>query len=195
MVILIQEDVENRTINFAISTTKLTGRTILAAARKFLQWRAGKSHNKPVGKQSVKQLLRQDQGATNIEIEKTGIRDFKRILDKYGVDYAITKNHDDPPRYLVFFKARDADTLTAAFKDYSAKLVNKEKRPSVLERLQQFKALAAELVPGRMKEKKAGAWRTMNQITRRLAAPEPALCPDGPLCYQSGLCLAAGRRG
>ena len=43
-----QEDVENRTINFAISTTKLTGRTILAAARKFLQWRAGKSHNKPV---------------------------------------------------------------------------------------------------------------------------------------------------
>ena len=149
-----QEDVENRTINFAISTTKLTGRTILAAARKFLQWRAGKSHNKPVGKQSVKQLLRQDQGATNIEIEKTGIRDFKRILDKYGVDYAITKNHDDPPRYLVFFKARDADTLTAAFKDYSAKLVQKEKRPSVLERLQQFKALAVELVPGRMKEKK-----------------------------------------
>ncbi len=149
-----QEDVENRTINFAISTTKLTGRTILAAARKFLQWRAGKSHDKPVGKQSVKQLLRQDQGATNIEIEKTGIRDLKRILDKYGVDYAITKNHDDPPRYLVFFKARDADTLTAAFKDYSAKLVQKEKRPSALERLQQFKALAAELVPGKMREKK-----------------------------------------
>ena len=113
---IMQEDVENRTINFAISTTKLTGRTLLAAARKFLQWRAGKAHSKPVGKQSVKQLLRQDQGATNIEIEKTGIRDFKRILDKYGVDYAITKNHDDPPRYLVFFKARDADTLTAAFK-------------------------------------------------------------------------------
>ena len=120
-----QEDVENRTINFAISTTKLTGRTLLAAARKFLQWRAGKARSKPVGKQSVKQLLRQDQGATNIEIEKTGIRDFKRILDKYGVDYAVTKNHDDPPRYLVFFKA-----------------------------LQQFKALAAELVPGKMREKK-----------------------------------------
>ena len=98
MVKLMQEDVENRTINFAISTTKLTGRTLLAAARKFFQWRAGKAHSKPVGKQSVKQLLRQDQGATNIEIEKTGIRDFKRILDKYGVDYAITKNHDTPPR-------------------------------------------------------------------------------------------------
>ena len=112
-----QEDVENRTINFAISTTKLTGRTILAAARKFLQWRAGKVHGKPVGKQSVKQLLRQDQGATNIEIEKTGIRDFKRILDKYGVDYAITKNHDDPPRYLVFFKARDLQGAGCRYPD------------------------------------------------------------------------------
>ena len=149
-----QEDVENRTINFAISTTKLTGRTVLAAARKFFQWRANKKRGKPIGQQSVRQLLRQDQGATNIESEKTRIRDFKRILDKYGVYYAITKNHDDPPRYPVFFKARDADTLTAAYKDYSAKLVNKEKCPSVLERLQQFKALAAELVPGKMREKK-----------------------------------------
>ena len=77
-----QEDVENRTINFAISTTKLTGRTILAAARKFLQWRTGKKHGKTVGKQSVKQLLRQEQGATQNELEKTSIRGFKRILDK-----------------------------------------------------------------------------------------------------------------
>ena len=149
-----QEDVENRTINFAISTTKLTGRTILAAARKFFQWRAKKAHAKPVGKQSVRQLLRQDQGATNIEIERTGIRDFKCILDKYGVDYAVTKNHEDPPRYLVFFKARDADTLTAAFKEYSAKTVQKENRPSILEQLAKFKTLAAELVPGKMRKKK-----------------------------------------
>ena len=150
----LQEDVENRTINFAISTTKLTGRTILAAARKFFQWRAKKAHAKPVGKQSVRQLLRQDQGATNIEIEKTGIRDFKHILDKYGVDYAVTKNNADPPRYLVFFKARDADTLTAAFKEYSARVVKKDERPSILEQLAKFKALAAELVPGKMREKK-----------------------------------------
>ena len=149
-----QEDVENRTINFAISTTKLTGRTIISAARKFFQWRAQKAHAKPFGRQSVKQLLRQDQGATNIEIEKTGIRDFKRILDKYGVDYAITKNHADPPKYLVFFKARDTDSLTAAFKEYSAKLVKKQKRPSVLKQLRELKTLAAELIPSKMKEKK-----------------------------------------
>ena len=70
------------------------------------------------------------------------------------MDYAITKNHDSPPRYLVFFKARDADALTAAFKEYSVKTVKKENRPSILERLAKFKTLAAELVPGKMREKK-----------------------------------------
>ena len=129
-----QEEVENKTINLAISTTKLTARTVINAVRAYLQNRNRRSS---CGKQSIKKLVGQNKGVTNIEIEKTGIRDFKRILDKYGVDYAITKNHDTPPRYVVFFKARDADTLTAAFKDYSAKLVNKEKRPSVLERLEQ----------------------------------------------------------
>ena len=69
-----QEDVENRTINFAISTTKLTGRTILAAARKFLQWRAGKVHGKPVASKASSSCCGRYQGATNIEIEKTGIR-------------------------------------------------------------------------------------------------------------------------
>ena len=70
------------------------------------------------------------------------------------MDYAITKNHDSPPRYLVFFKARDADALTAAFKEYSVKTVKKENRPSILERLAKLKTLAAELVPGKMREKK-----------------------------------------
>ena len=31
-----QEEVENRTVNLAISTTKLTGRTIIAGIRKYL---------------------------------------------------------------------------------------------------------------------------------------------------------------
>lgn len=30
-----QEEVENRTVNLAISTTKLTGRTIIAGIRKY----------------------------------------------------------------------------------------------------------------------------------------------------------------
>ncbi|WP_434964415.1 DUF3801 domain-containing protein, partial [Bacteroides acidifaciens] len=33
-------------------------------------------------------------------------------------------------RYLVFFKGRDADALTAAFKEFSAKKLTKDRKPS-----------------------------------------------------------------
>lgn len=85
-----QEEVENRTINLAISTTKLTGRTIVAGIRKYLQHRekvkAQKARDPAVhGKQTVKQLLAQNQGATNVEIDKSGIKDFERLAKKYGL--------------------------------------------------------------------------------------------------------------
>lgn len=85
-----QEEVENRTINLAISTTKLTGRTIVAGIRKYMQHRekvkARKGKDTGVhGKQTVKQLLSQNQGATNVEIDKSGIKDFERLAKKYGL--------------------------------------------------------------------------------------------------------------
>ncbi len=148
-----QEEVENRTVNLAISTSKLTGRTLVSAFRKYLQHRSGVKMRKPMGEQTVDQLVGQNQGATNIEIEGTDIRGFKKILDKYGVDYAVTKDlSKEKSRFLVFFKARDVDVLKAAFKEYSAAVLQKEKRPSVLERLKHFKELEASL-PRKVREK------------------------------------------
>ncbi|HBF5149277.1 PcfB family protein [Clostridioides difficile] len=61
---------------------------------------------------------------------------------KYGVDFAIKRdNNVTPPKYLVFFKAKDVDALTAAFTDYTAKRVKQKNRPSVLARLSKFKEL------------------------------------------------------
>ena len=54
-----------------------------------------------------------------------------------------------PPKYLVFFKARDADALTAAFNEYSAKIMNRSRKPSVLKQLRSIAAKIAEL-PGRV---------------------------------------------
>lgn len=101
-----QEEVENRTVNLAISTTKLTGRTIIAGIRKYLQHREKvkmkKARDPAVhGKQSVKQLLGQNQGATNVEIDKESIRDFEKLAKKYGVDFAVRKDKSvDPPGFL-----------------------------------------------------------------------------------------------
>lgn len=98
-----QEEIEQRTVNLMISTTKLTARTLLNAGRSYLQQRKAAASQ---GQQSVKSLLRQNRGVSSVDIEKTGIRDFKKYANKYGIDYAIRKDSSEtPPRYLVFFKA------------------------------------------------------------------------------------------
>lgn len=151
-----QEEVENRTVNLMISTTKLTWRALVTGYRKFQQHRAKVKAGKevPHGKQTVKKLIGQNQGVSSIDIANTGIRDFDRIAKKYGVDYAIKKDRSvSPPKYLVFFKARDADALTAAFNEYSAKQMNRSQKPSVLKQLSRFKELAAG-IPAKVRQKK-----------------------------------------
>ena len=140
-----QEEVENRTVNLAISTTKLTGRTIIAGIRKYLQHRE---------KVKMKQLLGQNQGATNVEIDKESIRDFEKLAKKYGVDFAVRKDKSvDPPRFLVFVRSKDADALDAICKEHQARALTKNEKPSVLAQLKKFKEIVAA-IPKKVREKK-----------------------------------------
>ncbi|MDL2232186.1 PcfB family protein [Ruminococcaceae bacterium OttesenSCG-928-L11] len=155
-----QEDIENKTVTLAISGTKLTGRVLKAAIAKYLAYRKAKKLDKahadvtPHGKQSVKELIGQNQGVSNIEINNSNIKDFERVARKYGVDFAVKKDKSvTPPKYLVFFKAKDADALTAAFTEYTAKTVKKASRPSVLQKLQKFKDMVKNAVVNRTKRK------------------------------------------
>ena len=155
-----QEEVESRTVNLAISTSKLTARTIVSVVRMYLYHRGSKTPQKAAekttGKQSVKELLGQGQGVSNIDIAKTDLRGFESVARKYGIDYAIRKDASvDPPKYLVFFKAKDADAMTAAFNEYSQKALKKEERPSVLQQLKKLKEIVAA-IPGKVlnREKK-----------------------------------------
>lgn len=161
-----QEEVENRTLTLVVSGTKFTGRLFKAAISKYMAHRREKKLNKqrgrdspvtPKGKQTVKQLIGQNQGVSNIEINDPSIKDFERIARKYGVDYAVKKDRSaSPPKYLIFFKARDADALTAAFSEYTQKKVKKadrSERPSVLEKLAQFKELLKNTVVDRSRRK------------------------------------------
>ena len=154
MVVKLQEEVEQKTFNIVVSTTKLTARTILNAGRTALQQYQSKLlADKSSGKQSVRMLLRQNRGVSSVEIDKTNIKGFERYAKKYGIDYAIRKDSSEvPPRYLVFFKAPDEEAFNSAFKEYSASLLNKDKRPSVLARLQELVQAAAEL-PGKVRHK------------------------------------------
>ena len=47
-------------------------------------------------------------------------KSFERTASKYGLDFALKKDVSvEPPSYLVFFKGRDVDVMTAAFKELS----------------------------------------------------------------------------
>ena len=85
-------------------------------------------------------------------VQRLDIGSFNRIARKYGIDFAPFKVKGEK-RYMVFFKAPDADAMTAAFKEYTAKQVRKAERPSVLEKLQHFKSLIQAAVVDRTKRK------------------------------------------
>lgn len=143
----------------------MTANVLKSAISKYLAYRKEKKVEKaragpvkPCGKQTVKQLVGQDQGVANIEITDKNIRDFDRVARKYGVDYALKKDKSgEIPKYLVFFKARDGDALTAAFKEYTAKTDRKKERPSVLQTLRKLKEQAATIDTPKVRKKEIDA--------------------------------------
>lgn len=62
--------------------------------------------------------------------------------NNHGVDYSLKKDvaSKETPKYLVFFKAKDVDVITAAFQEYAGvTLKKKEKRASVHKKLENAK--------------------------------------------------------
>ena len=97
-----QEDIDHRAVALVINTTKMTGRALKSAITKYLAHCRQKAKAPPTGRQTVRELVGQGQGVTNIEITDGNIRSFERVARKYGVDYALKKDREKP-RYLVFF--------------------------------------------------------------------------------------------
>ena len=62
----------------------------------------------------------------------------------------------DPPKWTVYFKANQADALTAAFKEYTRKDLARSTRPSLLSQLAKFKELAQALGRDKVKNKEHG---------------------------------------
>ena len=83
----------------------------------YQKYQHGKAN--PHGKMTVKQLAAKDKGLQSIEVTDQNIGSFNRIARKYGIDFAPFKVKGEK-RYMVFFKAPDADAMTAAFKEYTA---------------------------------------------------------------------------
>ena len=150
-----QEQVNEKTIALYIKTGKLTADTLQKAMKSLLTQMKKQKDKQPHGKQTLKQLMKQNTGVSNIEITEDNIKAFESTAKKYGIDFALKKDTtENPPRYLVFFKGRDADVLTAAFKEFSAKKLTQDKKPSIRKVLSDFKEKAAAMNAQRAQVKK-----------------------------------------
>ncbi len=155
-----QEEVTGKSVALIISSAKMTEQVLDRAIRAYLDRK--KQPKIYRGKQTLKQLAGQNAGLSNIEITEKNIRCFTQTAKKYHVDFALKKDTtSEQPRYLVFFKSRDADAITAAFQEFTARRLRK--KPSlrallakaVKEAEMQSKPLEKELV----KEKDRGVER------------------------------------
>ena len=166
-----QEESTEKTISLSIKTAKLTAGILKKAMTMYLNRHSCKSSSKTTvksGKMTVKELVGQNAGITNIEITDKNIKSFERIARKYGVDFALKKdNTQSPPKYLVFFKARDTDVITQAFKEYTQKTLNKGKRRQSLRKtLQNYIRRANE------KNKQREEQKLLPEGQKQLPAPK-----------------------
>mgnify|MGYP002538012697 CR=1 FL=1 len=138
----LQEEITQKTLALCVEASKMTAQLLQQAMKKVLA-DMEKHKNDPQlhhGKQTLRQLMKHNTGVSNIEITDRNIRAFSATAKKYGIDFALKKDTSgEIPRYLVFFKGRDADVITAAFREFSAKNLEKEKKPSIRKELEQAK--------------------------------------------------------
>lgn len=158
-----QDEVNTKVVAIAIKGGKITAEVLKKALMKFIEEieNAEKMAKRPKsyrGKQSIKHLVGQNAAISNIEVTDGNIRSFERTANKYGIDYALKKDtSEQPPRYIVFFKGRDVDVMTQAFKEFSAKKVRQTEKPSLRQKLtrsrEQFKAQHKEKIKVKTKDR------------------------------------------
>ena len=157
---MVQEEAESRVIHLCVSTTRLTGHYLVAAMRMYLrhaenkkQRNAAKNTKGIHGKVAVKDLLREGDGVQSMPVADGKLRDFERIANKYGVTFSVIRDkNESPPRYLVFFKAKDADAMSQVVKEYTEREMRRSMKPSILKQLEKIKDVVKEMA-GRVRNK------------------------------------------
>ena len=149
-----QEEVNQKVVSLCIRTSRMSGDVLAKAMRMYLDQQRRKPDEPAHGKQTFKQLMEQNAGATSIEVDAGNIRDFDRVARKFHIDYAVRRDKaSDPPKYFVFFKARDQDAMTMAFKEFVSRNAKKSMRPSFRKTLKKFMEMGRDPAKHREREK------------------------------------------
>ena len=145
------EQINDKCVALSTRCTKMTAHVLAQMMQAFL--RNIKNPKTKRGKQSLKSLTKQGASLDDIEISGDNIGTFKKVAREYGIDYSLKKDSSlDPPRWTVFFKAKDDRAMQSAFNKYaSITLKQKSKKESMLDKLDRNKERARS-VPERVLE-------------------------------------------
>ena len=161
-----EEEVTQRVVSISFNGAKLTASLLAKALSRFInveKVKAADRHRKvrqtkeqtpKNGKMRLKDLMAQNTGMMNVEVDNSNIRSFDRVARKYHIDYAVKKDKtQQPPKYYVFFKSRDKDTMVTAFKEFIASNNRKRQHEPFKKVLQKFKNLSIAKNRERTKQK------------------------------------------
>ncbi len=135
-----QDEINEKTVAFCIKGGKLSAQALAMAMREYLKHRQNKPHNLKVGKHKLSELLKQGGSYSSVEISKSNIKSFEKVAKKHNIVYGIEKDKtQDPPLYYVFFQSNNKDAFDYAFREYTAKVLNHKRKPSIRQKLQKFR--------------------------------------------------------
>ena len=154
-----QEDIENRSVTLIISGTKFTGRLLKGAISKYLAHRKEKKLHKgrdspdvqSYGKVSMDELKKQYGDMRELDVQDKSLRSFDRCARQYRVAYTAYTNGKG--KFQVFFKAPSEANMQAAFEKFAGTKLQRAQRPSVLAKLEHFKALVKKPIADRARKK------------------------------------------
>jgi len=162
-----QDEINEKSINLAVRVGQLAAGELRKAIDKLIaDLESGKYSTENIsktftgdktpelkhGKQTLKQLSKHNDGLSTVELKHPDLRLLHRTMKKHNIDFAAVK--DGKGKYTLFFKGKDADSVTHAFKQYTQKLVKQANRkPSINKTLAAAKAAAQALNNGRDKVK------------------------------------------
>ena len=136
------DDVNDKTIALAITTERVTTHVLYDALKQLLisQRRNKKQHDKPKmlskGKHTMKEMKKENTELTSIKITEGNIKSFEKYARKYHVAYSLKKDKSaDKPKYYVFFRAKDVDSMQAAFKLLLRSFVHRLKKQRINQHL------------------------------------------------------------
>lgn len=86
-----QDEINEKVVALSIKGGKLTAATLQKAVKAMLAQMKKQHEKQPQGKQTLKQLAKQNAGLSNIEITEGNIKAFEHTAKKYGIDFALKR--------------------------------------------------------------------------------------------------------